>query len=263
MITTVTFYASEKLQKKLISEGKNSEKKQSIELDIQDQELIDLASVKNGIAVIEIPEYRYHYDNEKNQKYVYYHFDNILTENDIIIYFQNEKILNNNDKKIEAEKKQEREKREKLEKIENEKRKKEREEIEKIENEKRAEIKKNIDLFVDQYGSELAKMRKKLKYEYEDLVRQEFIDLYFSGYEEKFGLIRLESDEMYSYIKQINHPRLELMKLEKEISELKFVNQISLEIWNESNYGDIEKIEVIEIGFVAFEKKVIRSYKVN
>lgn len=237
MITTITFFINSDLQKKLLHEKKNAEKKQKIVIDIQNQLLIDKAYIDNkGNAEINIIEYNYHYNEEKNWKTNYNYFDHIITEKTLITFFENEERLNKMDEIIKEENKKEKEE---ISKKENEKflqqQKEKKEEEEKLQNE--------IDLFIETNGSELVKLRKKLGYEYIDLAIQEKTDLI-----EVKGYVKIEWDHDKYTDKEINKPELGLLKAIDEILNNENVKECHPEIWNYAecdNWGNYEEKSII------------------
>ena len=197
--------------------------------------------------------------------YITVESEKILTQKDVIsIFAENEKIDKKIDsliesKKAEFEKNQAEYDRLKKEAIE----RKEKQEAElKEKKEKEESVKKSmIDDFVEKSGSETLKLRKELGYDYEGLAIQEKTDqIELQGYEKI-----IDSDDIDA-IENIKKPRLELMKLVKDVRQLDYVENADAQIWTkkldyEYDYDENpEKIEVLKVEYSVFNTKVIRYY---
>jgi hypothetical protein len=222
MKTTVTFYINEDLQKKLIAENKNAERKQKIEIDLTNAQLIEIANVdEKGNAKIEIESYYYHYDNDGDWRSHSQKFSEIPDQEKLINFFENEKEKEENDKHIENAKKAEQDIAKQKQKEENEKEKKE---IEKLAALKKIEDEKQqieIDKFVNCFGSEKLKLRKELGYEYNDLSINEMLDEIECKFE------KINYDEIKTW-DGISHPSIELMQAEKKLMQNKNVVKVQV-----------------------------------
>lgn len=261
MKTTIFFYISEEMQKELLNNGENAEKHQSIELDLTDQELIDLATIdykgNATIATIRIDSDHYHYDDNEEWKREDCYFDFIPAENDLIIFFANEKQKKIRDEEIREKNDLKREEERKIREIEEEKERIEKEKEKKEKEEQEEKNQKEIDVFVDQQGSEKLKLRKELGYEYNHLAINEMIDKIECKYE------KIDSDN-YD-VDYIDYPSEKMMKAQKKLLKNKNVYDVGcrlfVEIENEYNYDEEkEKIEVFQIYYDILGYKKSRYY---
>jgi hypothetical protein len=209
----------------------------SVRIDCDRNSYFD--KILTGKEVIEILNYKNNSDYQKCQEEINNKWENLCKQN------------------IARIKKEEVERTEEEKKAESERKAKEA---------KEKELKKSmIDDFVEKSGSETLKLRKELGYDYEGLAIQEKTDqIELQGYEKI-----VDSDDIDS-IGNIKKPRLELMKLVKDVRQLDYVENAEAQIWTKKldyEYADYdenpEKIEVLKVEYNVFYTDVTRYYIVG
>ncbi len=99
MKTTVSFFITERLKNKLLSEGKNAGEQQTIELDITDPNLIEYMN-REGLKVLSIPDHVMHYDHNNTLQREGTRFSVLPDEEDLVHFFEVEKYKNAEDKRV-------------------------------------------------------------------------------------------------------------------------------------------------------------------
>jgi hypothetical protein len=298
----VRYELSDSAIKNYFLEGKKVEKQQSIEIETNNEKIIDMANLIDNESLeisyktisdlrkahVELRKYgnsSYWHNEEKYQESkekerfvqavvcrsycgydLFFPAKKILTAKGMLEILEYEKT----DEYKELEKK-----RDEYQKVFDENLKAiEKEEAENIANREKAEKEREkqkslrqsmIDDFVEKSGSETLKLRKELGYDYEGLAIQEKTDQIELQVYEKI----VDSDDINS-IENIKKPRLELMKLVKDVRQLDYVENADVQIWTKNldyeyaDYGEKpEKIEVLKVKYSIFFTDVTRYYIVG
>jgi hypothetical protein len=257
MLTTINFNVTSNCQKKLLCEGKDAKRNQTIELDITSEVLINRANMSNdGKASITIDYYN-HYDDQDYYRSYYKEFETIPTEIDLMHFFEEEELKKQKDEIIEKQKRAERAEKERLEKIEDEKAEKLKEEENNRKAAEKERINEMIDAFVDESGSQTSKLRKELGFKYFDLAINELIDQI-----EPQGKITEECDVSY-----IDKPSFELMQKIKAVKasfDGTILDDVIIQpvIMETCDGYELERFEGLEIDYYLCGETKTRLYQV-